>query len=146
MTNLLNRLLEILTKEKECLSELYNIVSEERDTIVSLRHHELERILRKKEETVMKISLLEKEREKFLLENELNGLSLSEIIKKYEIYEETSKLKELYTTIKTLLTAIEEIQRINEQLIDHCLFNIHRSLKFLENFNISAKSTISKEV
>lgn len=145
MTKLLNELLEILTKEKEELSELYKVVSEERDAIVALNHKELERILRKKEKVAIKLSLWEKEREKFLSENGLSGVSLSEIIKKYETEKEAEKLKEIYDTMKTLLTAISEIQKINEELIDHCLCNINMSLKFLENFNISAKSTVSKE-
>jgi len=135
-------LIEILDEEKALLANLYRIVSEERDAIVGLKYKELEGILRQKEETLMKLSLWEKEREKL----GLNKKSLYEIISESEHNEDFYKLRELYNSMRALLGAIGEIQKINEQLIDRSIFHIGMSLKFLESFGISPKQSFSKEV
>ena len=137
----LRKLLYILNEEKALLGNLYRIVSEERDAIVGLKYKELEGILRKKEETIMKLSLWEKEREKL----GLNKKSLYEIIIECEHNEEFYQLRELYNSMKALLDAIGEIQKINEQLINRSIFHIGMSLKFLESFGISPKQSFSKE-
>ena len=142
MTSLHKELIEILDEEKALLANLYRIVSEERDAIVGLKYKELEGILRQKEETLMKLSLWEKEREKL----GLNKKSLYEIISESEHNEDFYKLRELYNSMRALLGAIGEIQKINEQLIDRSIFHIGMSLKFLESFGISPKQSFSKEV
>lgn len=58
---------------------------------------------------------------------------------------ELIQLKELYYSMKTLLNAISEIQRINEQLIDRSIMHIGTAIKFLETFGINAKQSLSKE-
>lgn len=141
MTSLHKELIEILKEEKALLGNLYSIVSEERDAIVGLKITDLERILRQKEETLMKLSLWEKEREKLGLRDK----SLYEIINESEQNEDFSKLRELYNSMRALLGAIREIQKINEQLIDHSIFNVRMSLKFLESFGIVPKQSFSKE-
>jgi len=142
LTSLHKELIEILDEEKALLANLYRIVSEERDAIVGLKYKELEGILRQKEETLMKLSLWEKEREKL----GLNKKSLYEIISESEHNEDFYKLRELYNSMRALLGAIGEIQKINEQLIDRSIFHIGMSLKFLESFGISPKQSFSKEV
>jgi len=48
--------------------------------------------------------------------------------------------------MKTLLCAIAEIQKINEQLIDRSIVHIGTAVKFLESFGITARQNFSKEV
>lgn len=142
MTSLHKELIEILNEEKALLSNLYRIVSEERDAIVGFNSKELEGILRQKEETLMKLSLWEKEREKL----GLNKKTLYEIISNSEHNEEFYQLRELYNSMRALLGAIGEIQKINEQLINRSIVHIGMSLKFLESFGISPKQSFSREV
>lgn len=145
MTGLHEELVKILKEEKRLLSSLYTIVSEERDAIVSLNSQELERILVKKQEVLTKLSLWEKEREKLLEKYSLSDKSLSEIIGTIEQSQDTQKLKEIYSVMKNLLSAIAEIQKINEQLIDRSIIHIGTAIKFLESFGINAKQSLSRE-
>lgn len=145
MTNLYYELVKVLQNEKNLLSSLYKIVSEERDAIVALQAKELERILRQKEAVLMKLSLWEREREKILEKNNLYGKSFSEIISHIEQTHDVQRLRELYSAMKTLLTAISDIQKINEQLIDRSIINIGTAIKFLESFGITPKQSLSKE-
>jgi len=145
LTNLYDELVKVLQNEKNLLSSLYKIVSEERDAIVALQAKELERILRQKEAVLMKLSLWEREREKILEKNNLYGKSFSEIISHIEQTHDVQRLRELYSAMKTLLTAISDIQKINEQLIDRSIINIGTAIKFLESFGITPKQSLSKE-
>lgn len=145
MTNLYYELVKVLQNEKNLLSSLYKIVSEERDAIVALQAKELERILRQKEAVLMKLSLWEREREKILEKNNLYGKSFSEIISHIEQTHDVQRLRELYSAMKTLLNAISDIQKINEQLIDRSIINIGTAIKFLESFGITPKQSLSKE-
>ncbi|MDI1471788.1 MAG: flagellar protein FlgN [Thermodesulfovibrio sp.] len=145
MTSLYDELVKVLQNEKNLLSSLYKIVSEERDAIVALQAKELERILREKEAVLMKLSLWESERERILEKNNLYGKSFSEIISHIEQTQDVQRLRELYSAMKTLLTAIAEIQKINEQLIDRSIINIGTAIKFLESFGITPKQSLSKE-
>jgi len=145
LTSLYDELVKVLQNEKNLLSSLYKIVSEERDAIVALQAKELERILRQKEAVLMKLSLWESERERILEKNNLYGKSFSEIISHIEQTQDVQRLRELYSAMKTLLTAIAEIQKINEQLIDRSIINIGTAIKFLESFGITPKQSLSKE-
>jgi len=145
LTSLHDELVRVLREEKNLLANLYKIVSQERDAIVSLQAKELESILREKEEVLMKLSLWENERARILEKNNLYGQSLSEIISHVAETQDVKVLKELYMEMKTLLTAIAEIQKINEQLIDRSIINIGTALKFLESFGITPKQSLSRE-
>ena len=145
MTSLHDELVRVLREEKNLLANLYKIVSQERDAIVSLQAKELESILREKEEVLMKLSLWENERARILEKNNLYGQSLSEIISHVAETQDVKVLKELYMEMKTLLTAIAEIQKINEQLIDRSIINIGTAIKFLESFGITPKQSLSRE-
>ncbi|WP_353683446.1 flagellar protein FlgN [Thermodesulfovibrio sp. 3907-1M] len=145
MISLHEELLKILHEEKKLLEVLYKIVSEERDAIVALRADELERILRDKETVIMKLSLWEQERQKLLGKHDLSDKSLSEIISQIENSEDAQRLREIYSAMKTLLSAIGEIQKINEQLIDRSIIHIKTAIKFLETFGIAPKQSLSKE-
>lgn len=148
MTSWYKELLKILAEEKRLLTELHEIVSEERDAIVGLKAEELERILRKKESTLVKLSMWESERERLLKRNGHEGKSMKAIIeflKSTAEREIVAEAEELFDKMKTILSSIEDIQRINQQLIDHSLIQIGAAIKFLENFGITAKSTLSRE-
>lgn len=145
MISLYKELVEILTKEKNLLEILFKIVSDERDAIVGLNSVELEKILIQKEQTLIKLSLWEEERLKLLAKNGLENATLSEILNVKNESPEVEQLRELYHSMKTLLNAISEIQRINEQLIDRSIIHIETAIKFLENFGIIAKQNLLKE-
>lgn len=145
MISLHKELTKILNEEKALLEILFKIVSEERDAIVGLNSVELEKILREKEQTLIKLSLWEEERAKLLAKNGLENTTLSEILNMNSDSPELIQLKELYYSMKTLLNAISEIQRINEQLIDRSIMHIGTAIKFLETFGINAKQSLSKE-
>lgn len=148
MTSLYKELANILKEEKKLMSKLYNVVSEERDAIVALNSKELEKILMNKETLLVKISLWEKEREKLLKQNGLEGKTISEIIKMQSFQEESKEIsiiEETYKTMKSLLVAIAEIQKINEQLIDRSIIHIGTAIKFFESFGIKPKQTLSRE-
>lgn len=145
MISLYEELLKILHEEKNLLEALYKIVSEERDAIVALRANDLERVLREKETVIMKLSLWEQEREKLLAKHDLYDKSLSEIISEIENIQYAQRLKEMYSAMKTLLSAIGEIQKINEQLIDRSIIHIKTAIKFLETFGIAPRQSLSRE-
>ncbi len=148
MTSLYKELVNILIEEKSLLSQLYEVVSEERDAIVGLNSKELEKILMNKESLLVKISLWEKEREKLLKNHGLEGRTISEIIQRHpnkEENKEISVIEEIYKTMKSLLSAISEIQKINEQLIDRSIIHIGTAIKFFESFGIKPKQTLSRE-
>lgn len=129
MISLHKELTKILNEEKALLEILFKIVSEERDAIVGLNSVELEKILREKEQTLIKLSLWEEERAKLLAKNGLENTTLSEILNMNNDSPELIQLKELYYSMKTLLNAISEIQRINEQLIDRSIMHIGTAIK-----------------
>lgn len=148
MTSLHEELAEILEEEKKLLNNLYSIVSEERDAIVSLNSQGLERILIAKQEVLTKLSLWEKEREKLLEKYNMKGMTLENLIEYFEKNHHSShllKLRDLYKTMKAMLIAIGEIQKINEQLIDRSVLHIGAAIKFLETFGINAKQSLSRE-
>ncbi|GAB5046985.1 flagellar protein FlgN [Thermodesulfovibrio sp. TK110] len=145
MINLHEELLKILQEEKNLLESLYKIVSKERDAIVALSSNELERIVREKETVLTKLSLWEHERKKLLAKHDLSDKSLSEIILQIENIKDAQSLKEIYSAMKTLLTAIGEIQKINEQLIDRSTIQIATAIKFLETFGIEPMQSLSRE-
>lgn len=145
MISLHKELTKILNEEKALLEVLFKTVSEERDAIVGLNSIELEKILREKEQTLIKLSLWEEERVKLLAKNGLENTTLSEILEMNNASPELIQLKELYYSMKTLLNAISEIQRINEQLIDRSIMHIGTAIKFLETFGINAKQSLSRE-
>ncbi|GLI52484.1 flagellar protein FlgN [Thermodesulfovibrio yellowstonii] len=145
MISLHKELTKILNEEKSLLEILFKTVSEERDAIVGLNSVELEKILREKEQTLIKLSLWEEERVKLLAKNGLENTTLSEILEMNNESPELIQLKELYYSMKTLLNAISEIQRINEQLIDRSIMHIGTAIKFLETFGINAKQSLSRE-
>ncbi|MCS7214561.1 MAG: flagellar protein FlgN [Thermodesulfovibrio sp.] len=145
MTNLYSELIDILNEEKKVLEALFKIVSEERDAIVGLNSSELEKILREKEQILVKLSLWEEERIKLLNKYGLKKSNISEIIKSCNDLSISEKLKDLYNTMKTLLSAISDIQKINEQLIDRSISNIGAAIKFLETFGITPKRNLSME-
>lgn len=145
MISLHEELVKILQEEKNLLEALYKIVSEERDAIVALKANDLERVLREKETVIMKLSLWEQEREKLLAKHDLSDKSLSEIISQLENSEDAQRLKEMYSAMKALLSAIGEIQKINEQLIDRSIIHIKTAIKFLETFGITPKQSLSRE-
>lgn len=147
MTSLYSELAKILREEKQLLYELYSTVSKERDAIISLNSNELEKITRDKELLLIKISLWDEEREKLLRHYGLEGKTITEIInmnnKGGEV--DTAEIEELYRTLKALISAISEIQKINEQLIDHSMISIGAAIKFFESFGINPKQTLSRE-
>lgn len=148
MTSLHEELAEILEEEKKLLNNLYSIVSEERDAIVSLNSQELEKILIAKQEVLTKLSLWEKEREKLLEKYNMKGMTLENLLEYFEKNHHSShllKLRDLYKTMKAMLIAIGEIQKINEQLIDRSVLHIGAAIKFLETFGINAKQSLSRE-
>ncbi len=148
MTSLYEEIIKILKEEEVLLTSLYQIVSEERDAIIGLKSSELEKVLLKKEETLMKLSLWEVEREKTIERNNLKGITLNELISYFEEQDKSrdiSELKGLFDKMKTLLSSIREIQKINEQLIDRSLIHLGTALKFLENFGIKPKQSLSRE-
>jgi len=145
---LYEEIIKILKEEEVLLTSLYQIVSEERDAIIGLKSSELEKVLLKKEETLMKLSLWEVEREKTIERNNLKGITLNELISYFEEQDKSrdiSELKGLFDKMKTLLSSIREIQKINEQLIDRSLIHLGTALKFLENFGIKPKQSLSRE-
>lgn len=148
MISLHEELIKILEEEKSLLSSLYEIVSAERDAIVSLNSDELERVLTKKQEVFTKLSLWENEREKLLNSQGMKGMNLRDLINRIEVENpgiDLSALKEIYIKMKSLLEAIAEIQKINEQLVDRSMIHIGTALKFLETFGIKAKQNLSRE-
>jgi flagellar biosynthesis/type III secretory pathway chaperone len=145
---LYKELTNILKEEKRLLSELYSVVSEERDVIVSLNLQNLEKTLRDKEALLMKLSFWEKERDKLLKNYGLEGKTLSEIIKIHSNDGENndiSAIEEIYKSMKSLLSAIAEIHKINEQLIDRSIIHINTAIKFFETFGIEPKQKLSRE-
>lgn len=148
MTSLYKELAKILKEEKKLLSKIYSVVSEEREAIVALNSKELERILIDKEALLVKVSLWEKEREKLLKQHGLEGRTISEILTMQSSQEERKEIlviEETYKTMKSLLSGIAEIQKINEQLIDRSIIHIGTAIKFFESFGIKPKQTLSRE-
>lgn len=148
MTSLYKELANILKEEKKLLSKIYSVVSEEREAIVALNSKELERILIDKEALLVKISLWEKEREKLLKQHGLEGRTISEILTMQSGHEdrgEISAIEETYKIMKSLLSGIMEIQKINEQLIDRSIIHIGTAIKFFESFGIKPEQTLSRE-
>lgn len=147
MTSLHEELERILNEEKIILGSLYDVVSAERDAIVSLDSEKLMNILMQKEELLMKLSIWEKEREKLLKSHNLEKFSLRELIEFFEKNDnlKDNNLRKLYEGMRIILDSIAEIQRINEQLIDRSIIHVGTALKFLESFGITARQSFKKE-
>lgn len=126
----------ILKEQINTYRMLRDILKKERTCLVNIDAEEIEEISKEKDTTVMRLRLLEEERQrlttKFVIENGLdNNISLNDLGK----LTGNNMLLELRSQMISLLQSIEEMNQFNSSLIDRSINYIKNTTNFISTFS-----------
>ena len=115
---------------------LHDILKKERACLVNIDTEKIEEISKEKDTTVMRLRLLEEERQrlttKFIAENDLDeNINLNDLGK----LTGNDMLLELRSQMISLLQSIEEMNQFNSSLIDRSINNIKNTMNFISTFS-----------
>jgi flagellar biosynthesis/type III secretory pathway chaperone len=122
----------ILAEQVETYKVLHDLLKKERTSLVNIEAEKLEEISKEKDTVIMRLRLLEEERQrltkKFVEENDFIGeISLQEL----GTLTGNSVFMELRSRLLSLLQSIEEMNKFNSTLIDRSLNYIKTSTSFI---------------
>ena len=125
----------ILKEQVNTYKIFHDILTKERTYLINIEAEKLEEISKEKDTVIMRLRLLEEERQrltsKFLADKGING----EInLKEMGTLTGNSIFPELRTRLLSLLQSIEEMNRFNSVLIDRSINYIKRSTNFIGSF------------
>jgi flagellar biosynthesis/type III secretory pathway chaperone len=124
-----------LQEQLNAYSDLLDLLKEERACLVEIQPAEIERISKEKDTVVMRLRLLEEERQRLTLDfARMNGLS--EDINLDEIGRFTGDriFHDLRSRLLSILQGIEEMNRFNSVLIDRSLQYVRTATGFFNSF------------
>jgi flagellar biosynthesis/type III secretory pathway chaperone len=122
----------ILEEQIDTYKVFHDLLKKERTYLVNIEAEKLEEISKEKDTVIMRLRLLEEERQrltkKFVDENDFIGeISLQEL----GTLTGNSVFKELRSRLLSLLQSIEEMNKFNSTLIDRSLNYIKTSTSFI---------------
>jgi flagellar biosynthesis/type III secretory pathway chaperone len=128
-------IISILREQINSYKILLELLKDERKSLVDIDADRIEHISKEKDTVVMRLRLLEEERQRLLTEfandNELDcDISLHELGK----LTKNTQLPELRSQLISLLQSIEEMNRFNSVLIDRSLQQVRTSSGFFNSF------------
>ena len=138
MNALLDNLLELLKEETEIFKSIFNILEEETAALMTSDLNQLNEVLKKKENEVLKIRLLEAQREK-IVQNiavqtgcSAKGLTLSKLagMVSHSYSEAIFKISE---KLEQFSHSIRLLNQKNKKLVEQSLGLVRDSLSMLDN-------------
>jgi len=138
MDLLFNKFLCLLEEETDFYQLLLLVVQKENMAVVDLKLKELNKATKEKENLLLKIQILEEQRQRMLervadfIGCPLHGLTLSKLS---QLIEEpySTRLKECHSNLLSLIQSIQEVNNSNKSLIVHSLKLVRGSLSLLDN-------------
>jgi len=128
-------IISILREQINSYKILLDLLNDERKSLVDIDADRIELISKKKDTIIMRLRLLEEERQRLLIEfahdNDVDSdMSLLELGK----LTANSKIPEMRSQLISLLQSIEEMNRFNSVLIDRSLQQVRTSSGFFNSF------------
>ena len=128
-------IISILREQINSYKILLELLKDERKSLVDIDAERIEHISKKKDTIVMRLRLLEEERQRLLAEfaddNEVDSdISLHELGR----LTENAQIPELRSQLISLLQSIEEMNSFNSVLIDRSLQQVRTSSGFFNSF------------
>ncbi len=127
----------ILTEQVNSYSILLDLLKDERQSLVNMDADRIEHISKEKDTVVMRLRLLEEERQRLIGEfADNNGIDNDITLVKLGELTENKLIPGLRSQLLSLLQNIEEMNRFNTVLIDRSLLQVRTSSSFFNSFSI----------
>ena len=128
-------IVSILREQVNSYKILLELLNDERTSLVNIDAGRIENISKKKDTVVMRLRLLEEERQRLLTEFAAE-LDLDPDISLHELGKLTknTQIPELRSQLISLLQSIEEMNTFNSVLIDRSLQQVRTSTGFFNSF------------
>ena len=134
-------IVSILIEQVNSYKSLLGLLKDERESLVDIDVDRIENISKEKDTVVMRLRLLEEERQRLLAEftsdnNIEYEISLIELGK----FTGNSQISDLRSQLISLLQSIEEMNKFNTVLIDRSLQHVKTSSSFFNSFPTKSTS------
>ena len=128
-------IVSILREQINSYKILLELLNDERTSLVNIDAGRIENISKKKDTVVMRLRLLEEERQRLLTEF-ATDLDIDSDISLHELGKLTknTQIPELRSQLISLLQSIEEMNTFNSVLIDRSLQHVRTSTGFFNSF------------
>ncbi|UCD35219.1 MAG: flagellar protein FlgN [Nitrospiraceae bacterium] len=128
-------IISILSEQVNSYKNLHALLSRERECLVAIDSERIETISKEKDTVIMRLRLLEEERQRLLREFARDH-SCNDDINLDDLAEITGNglFRDLRLQLRSLLQSIEEINRFNAILIDRSLSHLKTNSNFLRLF------------
>lgn len=134
---------KILLHMLNAYKDLLSVLQQEKYSLVNLEMDNIDHIIKEKDTLLLKLRLLEEERQRILKTEKMENKKI------LNIYEETKDLdlKNIHSTLLSLMQAIEEVNSFNRILIERSIDFLKLKMKFLEcaGINKGKNSLVSME-
>lgn len=128
-------IISILKEQVNTYKMLLDLLKDERKCLVDINAERIEDISKEKDTVIMRLRLLEEERQRLLAEfNNDNDIESDITLAELGKLTENSQIPELRSQLISLLQSIEEMNRFNTVLIDRSLHHVRTSSGFFKSF------------
>ena len=128
-------IISILKEQVNTYKMLLDLLKDERKCLVDINAERIEDISKEKDTVIMRLRLLEEERQRLLTEfNNDNDIESDITLAELGKLTENSQIPELRSQLISLLQSIEEMNRFNTVLIDRSLHHVRTSSGFFKSF------------
>ncbi|MBI5665821.1 MAG: flagellar protein FlgN [Nitrospirae bacterium] len=128
-------IISILQEQIKTYKEFHDLLNRERVCLVKIDSEKVDEISKVKDTVVMKLRLLEEERQRLIKQYaEDNGFEMDINLDKLGHLTGNNAFHELRSQLLSLLQSIEEMNRLNSILIDRSLNHIKTSTNFFNLF------------
>ncbi len=126
----------ILTEQVNSYGILLDLLKDERQSLVNMDADRIEHISKEKDTVVMRLRLLEEERQRLIREfADENGIGNDITLVELGELTENALIPSLRSQLLSLLQSIEEMNRFNSVLIDRSLHQVRTSSGFFNSFS-----------
>ena len=128
-------IISILKEQVNTYKMLLDLLKDERKCLVDINAERIEDISKEKDTVIMRLRLLEEERQRLLTEfNNDNDIESDITLAELGKLTGNSQIPELRSQLISLLQSIEEMNRFNTVLIDRSLHHVRTSSGFFKSF------------
>ncbi len=128
-------IISILKEQLNTYKMLHNLLKKERSCLINIESEKVEEISKEKDTVIMRLRLLEEERQRLIKQfAEDNGFNSDINLDELGRLTEKNVFSELRSHLLSLLQSIEEMNRFNSILIDRTLNHIKTNTNFFNLF------------
>ncbi|GBE01024.1 flgN protein [bacterium BMS3Bbin06] len=144
-TGAINAIVAILEEQVRGYLALYDLLKKEKTAILSFQPSVIEEMAKQKDTIVLKLRLLEDERERLLgLTRDWKRMSI------HELYELTGdeRLPGVRSQLLSILQGIEELNEVNRIMIERASRHVSASSRFFNTYglNTEKRPAVSREI